>query len=55
MSDSDHDRFLALCEPPSHEELSSAPIPAPPPGFENWLHWASGRWPTLPRIDRTSQ
>ena len=51
MSDADHDRFLALCKPPSSAELTYADIPEPPSGFENWLHWASDRWPTLPRLD----
>jgi predicted kinase len=51
MSDEDHDRFLALCRPPSEAELTYAPAPDPPPGFESWLHWASERWPTLPRLD----
>ena len=52
MSDADHDRFLALCQPPSPEELSYAPVPDPPPGFDNWFHWASDRWPSLPRFDQ---
>lgn len=52
MSDSDHDRFVALCRPPSPDELSYAPLPEPPAGFESWPHWASDRWPTLPRLDR---
>jgi predicted kinase len=51
MSDADHDRFLALCRPPTAAELSDAPIPDPPSGFENWFQWASDRWPTLPRFD----
>lgn len=51
MSDEDHDRFVALCLPPSPAELSYAPIPAAPPGYENWFDWASRRWPTLPRFD----
>lgn len=51
MSDADHDRFLALCEPPSPAELSYAPVPEAPSGFENWFHWASHRWPSLPRFD----
>jgi len=51
MSDADHDRFLALCMPPSAAELSYAPIPDAPSGFENWFHWASHRWPSLPRFD----
>jgi predicted kinase len=51
MSDEDHDRFSALCLPPSPAELSYAPIPATPSGYENWFDWASRRWPTLPRFD----
>ncbi len=51
MSDADHDRFLALFHPPSPAELSYAAMPAPPAGFESWPHWASDRWPTLPRLD----
>jgi predicted kinase len=50
MTDEDHDRFLALCRPPSEAELTRAPMPRPPPGFESWPHWASTRWPTLPRL-----
>ena len=53
MTDADHDQFLALCQPPTAEELAYAPLPAPPPGFASWQHWASGRWPTLPRLDVT--
>ncbi len=52
MSDEDHDRFVDLCLPPSPAELSYAPIPAAPPGYDNWFDWASRRWPTLPRLDR---
>ena len=51
MSDADHDRFVALCLPPSAAELSYAPIPVAPSGHENWFDWASRRWPTLPRFD----
>ena len=54
MSESDHDRFEALCQAPSAAELSYAPMPDPPSGFNNWLHWASERWPTLPRLDETT-
>jgi len=50
MSDEDHDRFLALCRPPSRAELDGDPSPAAPSGFAGWLHWASERWPTLPRL-----
>ena len=52
MSDADHDRFLALCQPPSSDELTYAEVPDPPADYESWLHWASNRWPTLPRLDR---
>jgi len=52
MVDHDHDRFVALCQPPSVAELSYASIPAAPSGYENWFDWASRRWPTLPRFDR---
>lgn len=51
MSEADHDRFLVLCKPPSEAELSYAPIPDTPSGFEDWFHWASHRWPSLPRFD----
>jgi predicted kinase len=51
MSDEDHDRFVALCSPPSAAELSYAPIPDAPSGYESWFAWASRRWPTLPRFD----
>jgi predicted kinase len=51
MSDADHDRFLALCQPPTAAELSYAPIPDPPSGCESWFQWASQRWPSLPRFD----
>ena len=54
MTDADHDRFLALCQPPTAEELDHAPVPAPPVRFESWQHWASKRWPTLPRLDITA-
>jgi hypothetical protein len=50
MNDADHDRFLALCTPPSAAELSFAAVPGAPPGFEDWFHWASERWPSLPRF-----
>jgi hypothetical protein len=29
VSDADHDRFLALCQPPSHAELSNRPCARP--------------------------
>ncbi len=52
MSDADHDRFLALYKPPSPAELSYAPTPDAPSAFESWFHWASHRWPSLPRFDQ---
>ena len=48
MTEADHDRFLALFQPPTPDELAYAPLPAPPPGFDSWQRWASNRWPTLP-------
>ena len=53
MSDADHDHFLRSFQPPSAAELAYGPLPEPPAGFEDWLHWASHRWPSLPRRDRT--
>ena len=51
MTDADHDRFVSLCRPPTEDELSYGPVPEPPAGFQTWPHWASHRWPTLPRLD----
>lgn len=51
MTDADHDRFLALFQPPTRAELAHAPLPPPPPGHDTWPAWASQRWPTLPRLD----
>jgi predicted kinase len=51
MTDADHDRFLLLYQPPTDNELSYGPMPEPPAGFVSWPHWASVRWPTLPRLD----
>ena len=51
MSDADHDRFVALFQIPTPDELSYGPVPDPPPGFDSWFHWASVRWPSLPRLD----
>jgi len=51
MTSEDHDGFLSTFQPPTARELSSGPIPQPPVGFESWPHWASERWPTLPRLD----
>ena len=55
MSTADHDRFLALCRPPTTNELTYGPVPDPPPGAETWAHWASRRWPTLPLLDADRQ
>jgi predicted kinase len=54
MSDEDHDRYLRAFRPPSRAELAYEPPPDAPPGFDGWLHWASHRWPTLPRLDRSA-
>jgi predicted kinase len=50
MTSADHDRFVALCRPPTPSELSNGPVPAPPAGFATWPQWASHRWPTLPLL-----
>lgn len=51
MTDADHDRFRELFQPPAPDELAYAPAPPPPAGFDSWSHWASERWPSLPRLD----
>ncbi|MEU4424275.1 ATP-binding protein [Actinoplanes sp. NPDC024001] len=51
MTEADHDLYLSQFHPPTAEELSCAPPPAPPVGFASWHHWASDRWPSLPRLD----
>lgn len=53
MSTADHDRYLASFTSPSVAELSYAPIPNPPAGYDDWLQWASARWPSLPRFRPT--
>lgn len=52
MADEDHDRFLALFQAPTADELADKALPDSPPGFESWPTWASRRWPTLPRLDQ---
>lgn len=51
MTGDDHDRWLTSYHPPSVAELAQDPVPEPPRGFDSWFHWASDRWPTLPRLD----
>ena len=36
MTDADHDRFLALFQSPTADELANAPLPRQPAGFESW-------------------
>jgi predicted kinase len=48
MTVADHDRWVAMFQPPSAAELALGPPPAPPEGFDTWPEWASDRWPTLP-------
>lgn len=55
MSEADHDRFLASYTPPSAAELRGDPVPDPPSGFADWFHWASERWPSLPRFPTTPE
>ena len=54
MSEADHDGYVARYQPPTPSEQSYGPIPEPPAGFESWFHWASSRWPSLPRLDESS-
>jgi predicted kinase len=51
MTPEDHERFRTQFTPPTTEELHGSPVPGPPAPFESWPAWASGRWPTLPRLD----
>ncbi|KQY64295.1 AAA family ATPase [Nocardioides sp. Root151] len=51
MSSDDHDGFLASFTPPTAAEVAGEPLPAAPRTFESWSHWASQRWPSLPRLD----
>ncbi len=48
MSDADQDRFVALCRPPTDDELSYAVMPEPPVGFASWPHWAATGGPHFP-------
>ena len=50
MTPADHDRFVALFQPPTPAETSYGATPAAPDGM-SWPQWASRRWPTLPRLD----
>lgn len=47
MSDEDHDRYLALFTPPTADEITGTPFPAPPVGHATWTAWADSRWPAL--------
>jgi len=51
MTSADHDLYVSQYQAPTEEELSYGPIPEPPAPFVSWAHWASDRWPTLPRLD----
>lgn len=53
MTEADHDRFVAAFCAPDDAELAPGPLPDPPAPFPSWPAWASDRWPTLPRLDRT--
>jgi predicted kinase len=50
MSTEDHEHFLRLFQRPSEVELNAERLPAAPDGFESWLTWAAGRWPSLPDL-----
>jgi hypothetical protein len=51
MTEEDQDRFVALCRPPSPDELAGGPVPDPPDGHATWAAWAGDRWPTLPVLE----
>jgi predicted kinase len=48
MSDVELQQWRAQFQVPDDAELQDSEIPAVPPGFESWSHWASQRWPSLP-------
>jgi len=50
MTEADHDRFLALCIPPTDAELAHEGLPEPPAPHATWLAWGADRWPTLPDL-----
>ena len=47
MTEAELDAWRSQFEVPDADELSNAPVPAPPPGDESWLDWAARRWPSL--------
>jgi predicted kinase len=49
MHDAELRRWQLQFQEPDDEELRGARIPPVPPGHATWSHWASERWPSLPR------
>jgi predicted kinase len=47
MTEEDMDNWRVRFEAPDSAELDGGEPPAPPPGWRNWLDWASDRWPSL--------
>lgn len=48
MSDVELEQWRAQFQAPDEDELRGAAVPAVPPGYATWSHWASRRWPSLP-------
>jgi predicted kinase len=48
MSDAELQEWHGVFHVPDEEELRGDRIPAVPPGYATWAHWASQRWPSLP-------
>ncbi|MFI5734521.1 AAA family ATPase [Kribbella sp. NPDC051587] len=49
ITDTELTQWRAQFQPPTPAELAGHPIPPPPPPHPTWSHWASHRWPSLPK------
>jgi predicted kinase len=47
MTEAELDAWRGQFDMPDADELSNAPVPAPPAGDASWLDWAARRWPSL--------
>ena len=47
MTEEEVDSWRARFEAPDTAELDGGEPPGPPPGWRNWLDWATDRWPSL--------
>ena len=47
MTEAELDAWRSRFEVPDADELSNAPVPAPPRGDGSWFDWAARRWPSL--------